>query len=231
MNIQEMHYDFKMKLNKVDSQQYKNLRIPEIDWVLNEAAELFVKMVAEPRTRTYLGFEKNQRNTDDIRTLVVKDTILATNGFFTLPNTYMYFIKGEVLISKNNCTKLGTLKIRQHDDEYQISPFDTSSFEWGEVNGVFNNGGIEFQKRLDFSVDRLTLTYIKRQNPMFYAEGFPGGKYTNLRGDVLEGTQDCELPVQTHREVIDIAVLLITGQLQMPDYQVKLAKLNLNNLK
>jgi len=231
MNIQEMHYDFKMKLNKVDSQQYKNLRIPEIDWVLNEAAELFVKMVAEPRTRTYLGFEKSQRNTDDIRTLVVKDTILNTNGSFILPNNYMYYVKGKVTISKSNCTKLGTLKIRQHDDEYQISPFDNSSFEWSEVNGVFNNGGIEIERGLDFNVDRLTLTYIKKQNTMFYAEGFPGGKYSNLKGDVLVGTQDCELPEQAHREVIDIAVLLITGQLQMPDYQVKLAKLNLNNLK
>ena len=44
MTIQEMHYDVKMKLNKVDSQQYRNLIIPQVDWILNEAQELFVKL-------------------------------------------------------------------------------------------------------------------------------------------------------------------------------------------
>ena len=40
-----MQYDLKFKLNKIDSSQYKNLRIPEIDWVLNESIELFVKIL------------------------------------------------------------------------------------------------------------------------------------------------------------------------------------------
>ena len=231
MNIKEMHYDFKMKLNKVDSQQYKNLRIPEIDWVLNEAAELFVKMVAEPRIRTYLGFEKSQRNIDDIRTLVKDVELPFINDLITLPQDYMYYLRGRVSMSKNSCTKLGTLKIKQHDDEYEISPFDNSSFEWGEVNGVFNSGGIVIEDAEDFNVISLKLSYIMQQPYMHDAEDFPGGTYNTLAGVTLSGTQDCILPNQTHREVIDIAVLLITGQLQMPDYQVKLAKLNLNNLK
>ena len=48
MTIQDMHYDFKKKLNKIDSQQNRNLLIPEIDWTLNEAQELFVKITAFP---------------------------------------------------------------------------------------------------------------------------------------------------------------------------------------
>ena len=61
MNISEMHYDFKKKLNKVDSEQNRNLLVPEIDWALNEAQELFIKWISEPRQRSYLGFEKSQR--------------------------------------------------------------------------------------------------------------------------------------------------------------------------
>ena len=235
MNIKEMHYDFKMKLNKLDSQQYKNLRIPEIDWVLNEAAELFVKMVAEPRLRSHLGFEKSQRNIDDIRTLVTDVEVAFINDVATLPTDYMYYLRGRVAMIKN-CTKLGILKIKQHDDEYEISPFDTSSFEWGEVNGVFKSGGIVIEDANDFTVTSLKLSYIKQIDYMHDAEDFPGGTYNTLSGVALggpgnPGTQDCILPNQTHREVIDIAVLLVTGQLQMPDYQVKLAKLSLNNLK
>ena len=62
MNAREMHYDFKQKLNKIDSQKYRNLLVPEIDWKLNEAQEVFVKIIAEPRLRSQLGFEINQRN-------------------------------------------------------------------------------------------------------------------------------------------------------------------------
>ena len=45
MLIEDMHYDFKQKINKIDSQKYRNLRIPEIDWKLNEAQEIFIKTV------------------------------------------------------------------------------------------------------------------------------------------------------------------------------------------
>ena len=74
MTVQDMHYDFKMKLNKLDSQQLRNFLIPEIDWLLNEAQELFVKWVAEPRIPNGLGLETNQRSIDDIRVLMKRDT-------------------------------------------------------------------------------------------------------------------------------------------------------------
>ena len=47
MNAREMHYDFKQKLNKIDSQKYRDLIVPEIDWKLNEAQEVFVKVIEE----------------------------------------------------------------------------------------------------------------------------------------------------------------------------------------
>ena len=43
MTVQEMHYDFKFKLNKIDSSDYSNFKIPEIDWLLNESMEVFLK--------------------------------------------------------------------------------------------------------------------------------------------------------------------------------------------
>ena len=57
MDVREMQYDIKFKLNKVDSQQNKNLRGPEMDWAINEAHEIFIKTIAEPRIQNHLGFE------------------------------------------------------------------------------------------------------------------------------------------------------------------------------
>jgi hypothetical protein len=232
MNIQNMHYDFKMKLQKVDSENYRNFRIPEIDWALNEGMDLFIKMVANPRLRNRLGFEVVQRNRDDIRTLVKKATINITNNISSLPNDYRHFLRGVVRMSKNPCgVAEGRLYVRQHDDEFQESPYDSSSYEWREVNCVFNQDGIEFFTDGTFTVDQATISYIRNPLYMHNAAGFTGGTYNLPDNTTLSGTQNCELPEQTHREIVDIAVLIVTGQIQMPDYQIKLAKLNLNNLK
>lgn len=238
MTIKEMHYDFKKKLNKIDSQQYRNLLVPEIDWVLNEAQELFVKMVAKPRRRSYLGFELNQRTIDDIRTLVVRPEsdpnacITVNNNIVTLPDNYWHFVKAEVKMSKGDCTNVkATFHVQQHDDEFENSPFDKSSFEWRAVNGVFFDGGIKLYDDGTFTNNQFCMTYIRRPLYIHNAQDFKSGSYIIPGGATLTGTQDCELPEQTHREIVDIAVLITTGEIQAPDYNNKQAKLGFNHLQ
>lgn len=228
--IKDMHYDFNMKLNKLDSQQYRDILIPEKDWVLNEAQNLFVKMVAQPRYKTRLGLETSQRNIDDIRTVIKTETIDVVDGVVSLPTDYGFYVKGEVFISKGQCkSKKAKVFIQQHDDDFENSPHHSSSFEWRVVNGVFNNKGLEFSSP-DFICERVKLTYIKKLNYIHNAEDFMSGGYTTPSGTHLTGFVNCELPESTHKEIVDIAVLLVTGQLQIPDIQVKQNKLGFNNL-
>lgn len=233
-----MHYDVKMKLNKIDTQQYKNLLIPEIDWKLNEGMELFVKMVASPRLKNSLGFETSQRSIDDIRPLVVTpDTdpsacITVVGNNVTLPSDYWHFIKADVIMSKGECKDVkARFYPRQHDDEFEESPFDKSNFEWRTVNGVFNENGVKLYTDGTFNISSFCLSYLKKLTYIHNAKDFRGTQYRLPSGTLLTGSVNCELPEHTHREIVDIAVLLITGELQMPDYQIKLNKLNLNNLK
>lgn len=233
MNVKEMHYDFRMKFNKIDSQQNRNFTIPEVDWMLNEAQELFIKMVAEPRVKNHLGFETNQRSVDDIRTIVIEDyPILVSNNICALPDNYLFFIKAEIDITKQPCgTVRGRLYIRQHDDEFEKSPFDKSSFEWREVNGTFYEEGIKLYTDGTFTNNKLFLTYIKVPKYIHYAEGFHGGQYIDLEGNILTGSQNCELAVHTHKEIVDIAVAISSGQIDLPNYQTRLNKLSFNQLK
>jgi hypothetical protein len=233
MTIKEMQFDVKMKLNKVDSQSYRNLKVPEIDWALNEALELFIKMVAFPRIKTRLGFENVQRNTDNIRTLVVSSGVLPITGDvfpITGPLNYWHFISGNVTMTKDNCTAQARIKIRQHDDEFESSPFDKSSFEWRTVNAVFNSDGLSFFTDGTFTITNAEIQYVRRPAYIHNAEDYAGGTYNLPSGVTLVGTQDCELPMETHREIVDIAVLILSGQLQTSDYQLKFSKLNFNNL-
>lgn len=232
MTIKDMHYDFKKKLNKIDSQQNRNLLIPEIDWSLNEAVEIFIKSIAEPRTKTYFGFELNQRSIDDIRTLVVNNQcLIVNNNIVTLPDNYLHFVKGEVIMSKNNCKNVkGKFKLRQHDDEFEDSPFDNSNFEWRTVNGVFFQNGIKLYDDGTFTNEQLCISYIKKPLYIHNAEDFRNGSYKLPSGIILNGSVNCELPEHTHREIVDIAVMIATGELQIPDYELKMNKLRLNQL-
>ena len=236
MTIKEMQYDIKFKLNKVDSQQYRNLRIPELDWVINEAYEIFVKSVAEPRTSNYLGFETSQRTIDDIRTIVVNDkNIIPTKldnktYVLSLPQDYMFYISASVVITKKNCSdRIARAILRQHDDRFESSPFDNSSFEWKEVNIRFYENGIKLFTDGTFDIKEVKLNYIRKHAYIHNAQDFlPTGSYKLPSGILLTGSQDCELPTQTHREIVDIAVLILTNNLELPTYQLKQAKVNLN---
>lgn len=231
-----MHYSFKKKLNKVDSQQNRNFLVPEIDWALNEACNLFVKMIAMPRTpeRDVLGFESNQRTIEDIRTIVKSgedpaNQLDLTNNVATIPSDYWYYVRARVRMDKGSCTgKIGTVHIRQHDDMFEESPSDRSSFEWRSVNATFDGSGIRVYTDGTFTVNKLHLTYIRKIKYMHNAEDFRSGSYDLPSGTSLTGTQDCELPEHVHEEIVDLAVLFITGELGMSNYQLKREKVDLN---
>ena len=237
MDVKAMHYDVKVKLNKVDSQRYRNLRIPEIDWALNEGQEVFIKRIAEPRIKNGFGFEVNQRGIDDIREIVVNSITPLTSTPFdntsfvvNLPDEYMFYLSAYVEMQKSECIDKGRLLIKQHDDEHEESPYDQSSFEWREVNARFFEQGLRIFTDGTFVVNNICeLNFIRKPAYIHNAEDYVGGTYNLLDGTALTGTQDCELSEHTHREIVDLAVLILTGQMQLPDYQIKRDKLNLLN--
>lgn len=226
-----MHYDVKVKLNKIDSDQHRGIKVPEIDWSLNEAQEIIAKKYLKPKIRNGLGFETSQLVTDSMYVLAEENIpLLLEKESVSLPGDYWYFVRAFATIHKKGC---GDVKARfypkQHDDEFEKSPFDRSSFQWRVVNGTFYEGGIKLYPS-DFTVKEFHLDYIRKLRYIHAAKNFADGSYKLPSGVVLTGSVDCELPEHTHREIVDIAVLILTGQLESPNYELKMAKLNLNNL-
>lgn len=230
MTIEEMHYSFKVKMNKVDSQNQHNFLIPEIDFILNEAAEIFVKLVAQPRYQNSpLGFETTERTIEDIRPLVVPVELSVINNKATLPNSedgkFWFFLRGRATMRKGNCEREGVLYQRQHDDLFEESPFDKTSFEWKTVNALFNKDGIQLFAK-DFTITKLSIDYIKQLSYMHNARKFTGENYKKPDGvTILKDKKDCELPPYTHQEIVDIAVMLASGNL-IPDFNIKRDKVN-----
>lgn len=239
MTIQEMHYDFKQKMNRIDSQQNRDFKVPEIDWKLNEAQELFVKIIAEPRVGERLGLEYNQRTIDDIRTIVVdqKPSEGIVPGSYdgrsymaTLPEDYWFLAGARVYATKGTCVNMVMeTKRAQHDDEHEFSPFDRSSFEWRIVNMRFNSQGLRLFTDGTFEITLLIMEYLKQPRVMYNAADWQGGSYVGLDGVTYTGRQSSELPVGVHREIVDLAVMIAAGDINLPDFQMKQNKVKLNN--
>ena len=150
MNIGKMQYEVKRKLNRLDSQQNRNFKIPVLDNIINEAIEIYIASIAQPRVQNQLGFETSQRSIDDIRTIVIDrkhiQAIKIDSKSFTvsLPSDYQYYISATALISKEGCEdRIARCISAQHDDRFEESVFDESSFGWKEVDIWFYEGGIK----------------------------------------------------------------------------------------
>jgi hypothetical protein len=244
MTAADMIYDFKQKLNKIDSQSYRNLLIPEIDWKLNDAQSTFIKMIANPRYRPVGGFEYNQRTIDDIRSIVndsipliaasPSEVLIAGFTYVKLPEDYMYYASSELTLKKQNCQASCRCIVRSHNDRFEESPFDKSSFEWREVNILFCKQGIRIYLPDNTTIVSYKLSYIRKPKYIHDAQHFNAtvamddGTYTLPSGEILKGSQDCELPDAVHSEIVDLAVLIATGDLVM-DYGVKRAKVDISN--
>lgn len=238
MTSRAMQYDFKQKANKGDSQKNKDLLVPEIDWRLNEAQEVLVKMIAMPREILIPGFESTQRTIDDIRTIVVNqkpaDYLSAaqfdSNSYICeIPDNYWLYARSRAYATKGvNCVdqKMKVVPV-QHDDEDDLSPFDRSSFEWRITNARFSENGIRLFTDGTFSINKLGLDYIRKPRMIHNAQDYIGGEYETPDGVLLTGSQDCELPEPLHKEIVDLAVLIMAGDLNLNSYQLKLNKLKL----
>jgi len=228
-----MHYDFKQKLNKLDSNAYRGMKIPEIDRKLNEGLQLFIALVAEPRIRNQMGVEISQRNIDDLSPIIVNDELLT--GFsidagisktYLLPNDYAYYLSADIIAEKGTCTgrKMDVTVVR-HNDNTENLEFNKSSFEWGEINIRFYKDGIKVFLS-DFDITSFKLNYIKEHPYIHDAEDFSVSGYELPDGTELTEYQDCLLPARVHPEIVDLAVLLTTTDLNLP----MSLKLKLNNL-
>ncbi len=189
----DMQYDFKMKLNKLDSQQRRNFLLPEIDWLLNEAQELYVKQVFNPRLEILPGFETEQRSRDTLRVLVTNarlgiaaSQLAVGNGLTyesdTLPEDYLFLIKLEADFRDAKCYegKGARVYVEQYDDEATRSPFNRSSLLWREFTlyayqdrFLLPIGGKEVERfaaqtgnRLEDSL-QLILTYLRRPRMIY----------------------------------------------------------------
>ena len=207
MTVEEMHISFKQGLDKFDSKNYPNLEEEEIDLLLTQAQEAFVKQRYGYNNISMQSFEETQKRTDELRTLIINLTLgivansgnnIDNNSVFadSLPDDYWLSLQEQTEIEYLDCNNT-TIKKKvfteaiQHDDYNKIITSPFSKPNKNKVLRLTSSNGVELLHSPEVTVTGYTLRYLKRPLPIDLVN-FP--------------TRAIELPIITHQEIVNLAV-------------------------
>lgn len=221
MTIQEMHIEFRLKNNKLDSSRYFSFETNEIDMILNIAQEKFISMRYTGLNYAKTGFEETQKRIDDINVLINQFVYKITNNtyFSDIFNTYKVPI--QELLNNNDeylhnvslgaryvspeCEdrfKIVPISLIQHDDinTMHLDPHLQPSFKYPIYTQLGKMYEIYFGKEIDYTKNNVYIVhkYLKKPIKM---------KWPDI---------NCELLDAVHREIIDIAVSMTIEQTEDP---------------
>jgi hypothetical protein len=224
MTVADMHYRFKIGLDKVDSLSSPNFIPEEIDIFLNDAQDQFIAQRAFRNNHKREGVEETQKRTDDLRNIIDNfSTTTFTNNsdnkpngvFITLPATYRHALQEEATVSYNDCTGTATtgnadVVPTSHDRYNKIKrdPFNEPDEETVYRMG-FESDLFELVSEANVTITNYSLRYIRIPQTIRY-----GTQYQTPTTDV-----DCELSEHTHREIIALAVKNALEDIESPRYQ------------
>lgn len=205
MTIQEAHIDFKVKLNKIDTNQVKNFGDDEIDWLLNEAQGQYFRTRYNEVNLTKQGFEDNQLRIDELSNLHIKYpeqeeiTLVPVNGQTELRLGSLikpYYHLTSINVYDESCKQWLACVHAKHSDylEELRNPFNkfTAIYNFGKTS---NDDGTSIYIYKNVTKARVSyLTYPKK----LYI-----GTYTH---PTLTTPQGFELPEFTHSSIVDLAV-------------------------
>jgi len=244
-SIQEMHYDYKVKLDKVDSQAYKNLDTVKIDWILNDAYYLYLDSKYGINNLYRVGFEVTQKRIDDLAVLHIKQNnqpaltpTLAAAGIYEvdlndLAYPYAHLTRIWATASTDSCSNqvMGCI-ISQNDDMDNIlgSPFYKPSFIWREIPINFGRSSedtsyssVFLYTNGEFTIDEVYIEYLKEPEKLWFGDyDYYDSLYDNSGTLIYQTGVDnpvgCELPNKQCREIVDIAVNETARFLQDPEF-------------
>lgn len=152
MRIQETHYEFKLKLDKGDSEIKRNFHPAQIDWLLWEASKVWLKTNYSPHNKDRVGFEGTEHRIQDLKNLHIKAPLtqpslvpvkVSSNvwelNLGGLTFEHLFTTRFSCTITDGSCTKTADGNIVQTDDlnDALKDPFTRPNIKFGKVLGIY----------------------------------------------------------------------------------------------
>lgn len=222
MTIAEMHTAFRVGLDKIDNLNYPNFEPEEIDLLLNQAQERFIKQrygITNPK-RT--SFEETQKRTEDLKNLVrhsnitpasnTIDNMTPNSRFVTLPTDHWFIVQERVVQECDKCNEV---------------PLYTETVRFGNhtVQNVVSGMYAEVRPIQHMEVDKVLKDAFKAPDYTKVLRLMENGRVELITSPVCTATvyrlryikkpatmsltgptTDCELSQHTHQEIVDEAI-------------------------
>ena len=234
MTIEELHYDFDLKLNKVSSNQRLNFNAAEKDWFINSALMQFIKTRISGNNPLKQGFEENQKRMDDLSRIHIKssdqpelvlnaenqkiekvcgrDVYVNYISVSSLVYKYLYLTRIQL---KKNGSLLDTFVSQTDDIQYHLR----NPFSINKKNSIVSIGKDKIYVYSLFPIDSILIEYLK------YPDLVNLGNYTYIDG-LIKPKKTIELSDHTHNEIIDLAVEQAMASIGDASLQMQAYKIN-----
>jgi hypothetical protein len=182
MDIKSLHREFKVFLDKVDTEALPDFIPSEIDIFLNEAQHRYVNELHIMRNTPNIP-SGEQRRIDLILSAITvwRESISLVNKVGDFPSNYLTYVSALVDINSN---KIPASIYNHLDGEVDVrDPFNKPTIGYPVI--VFAEGKIH----LDGTGDKILLTYLRYPNKISYTDN-----------------TTCELPDSVHRDIAKKAV-------------------------
>lgn len=221
MTIAEMHTSFRFGMDKMDNLNYPNFLPEEIDLLINQAQDRFVKQrygITNPK-RT--SFEETQKRTEDLKELVRQISITPANNaidnitprsrYVTLPSDHWFVIQERVVQQCDKCNEtplyVETIQTGNHTLQNFVNGMyaEVRPIQHNEFDKVIKDPfkGPDYDKVLRLMEDgRVELIPSSVCTPTVYRL-----RYIKRPNRVSITTPtNCELSEHTHQEIVDEAI-------------------------
>lgn len=225
MTASQMHYEFKIGLDKIDSLAYPNLIAEEIDVFLNSAVDEFISQRAYGNNIRKQGIEETQKRLDDLRNITKSyntTTFINTpnnkpNGVFVnLPSDYRHALQEDCTISYTDChnqtvSDIGKVIPITHDRYNKIikDPFNKPTND-KILRLAYEGDTFELISTANSTITNYSLRYLRK--PAVITNG---PSYQTPVAMI-----NCDLSESTHREIIKLAIIRALSNIESPRVEI-----------
>ena len=210
--VEELIYEFKLTLNKVNRQDNIDIPIEDIIVYLNKAQVSWIKTKINPNNVYKVGYESIRKRIDDLQVLKVPNVPLKpnkTNDLFHLgydcplkdAANYMFYISSYAMGKKGKCSVPMTIDLIRHGElttKYLDNNYNPS-FEWRYTFATLGNDNLTVYTDGKFTVEQVYITYLR------YPLDIDVQGYVKFDG-TNSVNQNSELPEYAKSDLVDLAV-------------------------
>lgn len=197
MTSNEMLREFKVEIDKIDSQSYPEIYDEQIFMYINRAIDELVNTGRRV-------FERDQIISDNLKSLIPDTPVKILPTSFTDTETlfsltgrdYLFYIKSYITTSVGDKSGKAQVKYTQQDDIEKVLQDPYNKPKPYKVPITFARNSITAYSTPDFKIDALYLTFVKSPAK-------------------VSAVVNCDLDIQLHYGIVNRAVVLAEISLGM----------------